>query len=952
MLRKLLISFFISLFIPAFASTATAQDKVTVRGIVIDAETNQAILYADIAFPELAIGTSSNEKGEFIIHSVPLGTYKFSITYIGYKEYSIPLTLKKDVDLKIKLQQQSLGLKEITVTAENSTSGATSSKIGSDAINNTQASSLKEIMQLIPGNLSENPNLANPGKISIREIGTDINSALGTSVIVDNIPLSNDGNMQNSISTGGFTTVAGTGVDIRQITVENIESITVDVGIPSAEHGNLTSGAVHITTKSGGSPYNVKLQADPRTKQVYLGKGYLLKNNNGVVNVDFGYTNSYQHLVKKTDQFKRINATTKYSKTFFRNKSPLIFDMKLDFLSSLDGKKWDPDMLKEEEHFAQDKDIKGKISALWSLNKTYITSLSFDAAYSKTWQEGFEKKLESNSSGANFFSTATINGEYEIFYGPARYYSEVTYDGRPFDLYSKLKAKLYKKADFIINNILFGTEWRTTGNNGEGRIFDLTKPPAGVGKRPRPFSDIPSLNQFSIFLEDKITLDIGSTELNIMAGIRMDNIQPKRIFKTEGSLHFDPRINISYQLLNIKNNNFFKDLTLRLGFGQTTKAPTLTHLYPDKDYNDKISFNYYPDLIVSTTKIVQDTRNYNLEPSTSNKYEGGFDFQIGKIKSRITGFYEKYEGGFILDRTYFPMYYRHYDILTSGMNPYYIAGEGVFYNDKTTGEPIALGYQDDEKFANYSQYRNASTRIKRGLEYTVDFGKIEALRTSFIVNGAWLQTESYSTDAPYWESESYTVFEGSTSTQESFAVKYPNQHGYGIVAERLNSNLNIITHIPEIKMLLTLTMQIVWFEKDRRKIYDDYKLYALSELREYLNQPTLFSYEKEEDFYYYLPLSFKEYDNVEHNYEISDFESSLAQQGIKKTAKYRFEERVLPPLFLCNIKISKDISQRFKLSFYANNFLNIRPWHLDDRNGNYMRRNQQPYFGADIKMQF
>jgi len=40
------------------------------------------------------------------------------------------------------------------------------------------------------------------------------------------------------------------------------------------------------------------------------------------------------------------------------------------------------------------------------------------------------------------------------------------------------------------------------------------------------------------------------------------------------------------------------------------------------------------------------------------------------------------------------------------------------------------------------------------------------------------------------------------------------------------------------------------------------------------------------------------------------------------------------------------------LSFYANNFLNIRPWHLDDRSGKYMRRNQQPYFGADIKMQF
>ncbi len=943
MFRGRLTIIFIALLSICFSFTLNAQQKVTVSGTITDVETGKPVLYANVSLKELATGTSSNEKGEFIIRSVPVGSYTFMVTYIGYKEYSINITLRKDVNLKIKLRQQSLGLKEVTVTAVNSIGGTTSSKIKSEAISHVQASSLKDIMQLIPGNISQNPNLSQPGRISIREVTEDVNSALGTAIIIDDIPVSNDGDMQKSTNYG---------IDTRQITIENIESITVDVGIPSAEYGNLTSGAVHIKTKSGGSAYNAKFQTDPHTKQVYLSKGYLLRKNNGVINADLGYTNSYRDLTKQTNQYKRINATTKYSRTFFRDKSPLIVDLKFDFLSSLDNYKFDPDMSMEEEQFSQDQSLRGKIAAVWSLNKSFLKSVTFDFGYTKTWQEKFEKTLESSSSGPNFFSTATTSGEYEISYGPASYYSEVTYDGKPFNLYSKLKAKFYNKTAFVTNNILLGAEWRTTGNNGNGRIFDLAKPPAGLGARPRPFTDIPSLNQLSFFIEDKLSIELGTTSLDIMAGIRMDNIQPTGFLKTDGSVNFDPRINIKYHLVSKKNSMLFRDFSIRFGYGKTTKAPTLTHLYPDKKYNDRISFNYYPDLIIATTDVVQDTRNYDLKPAKSNKFEAGIDFQIDKIKARITGFYEKHEGGFISNYIFYPMFFRDYDILEAGKTPYYIEGDGVFYNDEVTGTPIALGYEDDVRFSSYSQYTNASTRIKRGLEYSVNFGKINALRTSLVVNGAWLQTESFSTDAPYWGTISYTIFEGNTSRQESFAAKYKNRVGYGTVNERLNTNFNLITHIPEIKMLVTLTTQVIWQEKDWRNIYDNNKLYSLSELRYYLNQPDLFRNEKEEDFYYYLPVSYKGYDNVEHEYEVEDFENPLAQKAIKKTQKYRFGERILPPLFLCNIKISKEIGQRLKLSFYANNFLNIQPWHLDERSGRYIRRNQQPYFGADIRMEF
>jgi outer membrane receptor for ferrienterochelin and colicin len=953
MLKKLYILFLIS-FAVFTAPLALAQNNIKISGKITDAVTNEPLMYANVAFVELAIGTTSNENGEFTFVSIPPGTYTFSVTYIGYTEYSITADFTKDVDLKIKLRQQSLGLKEVTVTAENSKTGATSSKIKSEAISHVQASSIKDVLQLIPGNISENPDLSEPGKISIREIGTDINSALGTAVIIDNIPVSNDGNMQQSIeSLNDMSSNSGTGIDLRSIPVENIESITVDVGIPSAEHGNLTSGAVHIKTKAGGSPYNVKLKADPHTKEAYLGKGYLLKNNKGVINLDFGYTQSYKNLVEQTDLYKRINTTAKYSKTFFRNRSPLQMELKLDFVNSLDGEKWDPDMILEEENHSKDQEIRTNLSANWTLDKAYITNLSFDFGFEKTWQDGYEKTWEQSSSGPNFFTTATEDGEYEISYGPSSYYSEVNYDGRPFNIYSKLKAKLFKKTGAVSNNILVGAEWRTTGNNGKGRIFDVERPPNGTGTRPRPFTDIPSLNQFSLFAEDKIQVELGTTELNIMAGIRMDNVQPDGPFKTNGSIGLDPRINIQYEILNRKNNSLFRTLSLRAGYGQTTKAPTLAHLYPDKKYNDVESFNYYPDLIVYTTDVVEDTRNYDLKPSTGNKYETGIDFQIDKISGRVTFFYEKYEGGFDLDQIYYPIAYRDYNTIDAGLHPYYVPGDGIYYTDASTGEAQAVGYEDDVTFRTYSVYRNASQRIKKGIEYSLNIGTIQAIRTSFNITGAWFHTESYTNGAPYWYRVYYTTYSGNTSSQESFAVKFSDEHGYGNVAERLNTNFSIINHIPELKLLISLNTQVIWFEKDRRNLYPDIStLYNLSELRDYLGNPDLFINEKEDEYYYFLPVSYKFYDNVEHEYTVADFEDQLHQNAIEKLAKYRFAEETKPILLKCDIKISKDIGDRFKLSFYANNFLNIRPWYLSSREGRYTRRNQVPYFGADIKMQF
>ncbi|MDZ7763810.1 MAG: TonB-dependent receptor plug domain-containing protein [Melioribacteraceae bacterium] len=71
-------------------------------------------------------------------------------------------------------------------------------------------------------------------------------SSLGTQVIIDGVPVSNTANLQAGI---GYST-AGSGVDLRLIPAENIESVEIIRGVPSVKYGDLVDGAVIVKSKA------------------------------------------------------------------------------------------------------------------------------------------------------------------------------------------------------------------------------------------------------------------------------------------------------------------------------------------------------------------------------------------------------------------------------------------------------------------------------------------------------------------------------------------------------------------------------------------------------------------------------------------------------------------------------------------------------------------------------
>lgn len=895
----------------AFAfSPLTAQEGIKLEGTIIDKKTGEPVIGAAVNLKDLDIWTVSDREGNFIFRNIPERHYTIEVQCLCYEKTIEEFDVHPGEKLRLQLVPTSYDMEEVSVLAKKSSNISTSTTIGSAAIEHVQATGLKDIMQLLPGNLAENPNLTEPQQIAIREIGTDQNSAMGTTILVDNAPLSNDANLQ-VISTassrdGEFSSVAGGGVDLRRISSDNIESVEVIKGIPSVIYGNLTSGAVVVKTKAGYSPLEVRLKTDPKIKQAAMGKGFRIPSNKSFVNLNLDYLSSYSDVVSKYEGYKRLTGQASWSHTLMKSTTPLKVNARFNLFGTVDNAKTDPDaMVAEEEYETRDQGVRFSLDGKWSLNKKWLTDIRYTYAVSYSHTESYQKKYRTSSGGVSAISLAREEGENIGLYLPTEQLTELTVDGKPLDIFGQMifnKTLVFRKT--IINKVLAGFDYRYDGNLGKGQIYDISNPPfiSNSGSRPRSFREIPPMQTYSLYAEDKLVLPIGSTKLNVQGGFRLNNYQPENILDSRVGWYLEPRFNVSYDILNNRNNRFFQILTINAGIGKTFKSPSLLYMYPDKAYYDLPVLDYYTGdtatQMAAFYSLNYVTENPDLKPYENLKKEVGMDFHVGPLAGNVTLFREDLTNGFDFISTYeFIEGYRYVrDSIPAGTKP----------------DLSSLPKEYYDYIISYRSPVNNQRTVKSGVEYSMDFGKIRAIYTEFRLDGAYFRTTRYYSTTDYARLPS-----SGGPEQYSNIGMYPG--GESRVSERLNTNLRMVTQVPQLRMILSTTVQVVWFDKYWYPFYDEAPLYLFDRdgnITEYTDDmrsdPDFMRYYNEKTEFYYL-------------------------------------KEILPPLFLVNVRLSKEIEDKLMLSLFVNNFMNYRPMHQYIRTESYTRRNPSIYFGAEIK---
>lgn len=894
-----------------FVQLTSAQ--VVIRGIVIDADTREPVIGATVAdTAKRKPLTVTDSDGRFVI---PRNNYpkQLKITYIGYKPKFVEI--KDDAsELKIPLEAEISVLGEVVVTAEESRGLTSSSKIRKHAMEHLQPSSFTDLLELLPGGTSKDPMLNVVNNIRLREaspMGSDYaTSSLGTAFLVDGARISTNADMQ-SVS-GAWESAAlnresiNSGVDMRTISTDDIESVEIIRGIPSVQYGDLTGGLVKIERRRGGRDFQARLKADMQSKLVYVAKDFEWKNLT-TLNVSADYLYSKADPRNSLNNYSRLTFSARVGHTWQRPSYNLRLSTNVDYTGSFDGERQDPDLNKGAVDKYKQSYNKMALSTKLELKMkrmTWLKGAEFIAAASYHHDRISRTRTVSLQS----MTGAVLNrdeGEYDALILPYVYDATQDVDGKPLNISIKLNASLQIPNRRVANTLLLGVDWNVDKNYGLGQVFDPMRPVYPTAQvRMRNLSEKPANHTLSFYAEETATLPLGRCKLELMAGLRaqqMLNLPDDYVM--HANIYLDPRANMGFTLPRF--TMFGKPSFVRLsgGIGQHTKMPTIDQLFPDPAYIDLLQLKYYnvnPEYsrINYRTYIIPGI-NPTLRPARNLKWEVTGDLSVGSNRLTVTYFRENMESGFRNQTNYAAYEYRKYD--ASGVDA-----------STLTGPPSLsdVPYQMQTELCAYTHYENGSQTRKEGVELTFASRRIPRIHTRLTITGAWFRT-TYQNSQLVMERPSVVV--GNSRLQ--YVGLYHDQEC--VVNEMANTNFTFDTDVPKLKLGFSVSAQCQWYTSSQHDALDS------------------------------EPNAYMDSQGQIHPWTSDCVDDPYLKWLIRSSANSTYSN--VPFALTLNMKVTKKLlSDRLKIAMFFNKIWDCSPDY--ESYGKTIRRHTKPYFGLEVNV--
>ncbi|MFR9504053.1 MAG: TonB-dependent receptor [Rikenellaceae bacterium] len=930
-------------------ATAQGQDRFKISGTVMERETKEPIPYAAVVIEDLNLWCTTDGEGSFTLQGIIPGTYNMVASSLGYKSETYSVKITKDVlQFNVYISEETLSLSEVVVTATTGTSLNSSSKVDRQAIDHLQTSSISDIMQLVPGAITVNSDLSDVNNVTIRSITSNTTDAYGVGFMINGSKVSSDASMLSSDGSTGMVTPS---IDFRNYSTNNIESVEVLKGVVSAEYGDISSGQVIVTTKAGQSPYEVRFKTTPNSQEFSLSKGFRISDKGGNINFDIDHAKAFSERISPVDIFDRNTFALTYSNTFNRDYSPFKFNIRLSGYQSGNSETSDPDVSSLNYSIADESNVALSIYGDWMLNRSWITSLKYNLSGNYTKKSIEEYSVTSSSKVAT--TNSTEEGESVGYYVSAYNEFDFRVEDVPIYLNAKISGSLNKNIGGTLIKTLLGVELSSKGNIGIGEWYIGSMPQY---YRPVDYSDTPFVTDLSAFLEETIKIPTwGRGHINLNLGVRANQMIAEGY---DYAPTLDPRFNVKVDLISPKRSGIMRELKLRAGWGIMHRMPSISQLYPTDDYVDFISFNAASSGVSLITTYIRDRQVDQIEPSSTYSMETGFDFNIAGADGSITYYNEKTDNAITRNYVYEYITYNKYANYTGDLTPEY--KDGAMW----VGEEKLESYKRGE-YLDYDYYSNTGVNRKWGIEYDVNLGKIEPISTSIIFNGAYInQTSTSNGDVQNRPVVNDIVGNkdegGNTVTYPYIAVyeKSASSLSFGSARDRLNTNVNFVTNIPAISMVVSMTLQCVWMDRSWN-IYPEGLIYSEDE-----NGNAIYGDYNNKDngtlTLYRDPLYYIDSDGVVHPF--SDYHTTtdatlkqdLAALRISSNVNYYFMKYSYAPYFMGNIRVTKEIGDLAAISLYVNNFTNSNPVLTTSARPNALGtvKNSSIFFGAELKLTF
>jgi len=135
------------LFLTVFLSSLSlfSQEKFTLSGTITEQKSNETLIGVTIIFPELETGTTTNEYGFYSI-TLPEGTYKVVISYIGFNDVTETISLTQNISKNFSLIESSETLNEVVIKKNVEKLNVRTPQM---SVNALTSSTIKHLMKLL-----------------------------------------------------------------------------------------------------------------------------------------------------------------------------------------------------------------------------------------------------------------------------------------------------------------------------------------------------------------------------------------------------------------------------------------------------------------------------------------------------------------------------------------------------------------------------------------------------------------------------------------------------------------------------------------------------------------------------------------------------------------------------------------------------------------------------------
>lgn len=862
-------------------------ELATLRGTIYD-ENSKPLPFANIILKEINNGAASDKEGKFKIVTKP-GEYTVLVSFIGFESVEEKLTLyaNKILERDYYLKSQSFEIGGIEVVAENEfipLSPETKTTVTSGEIEHIQASSLNDVMELTPGVETTNPTLNSVEQATIR--GGD---ALGTQIVLDGVPISNNANLQVGV---GLST-ANSGVDLRSIPAENIKEVEVIRGVPSAQYGDLIDGLLIVKTRAVPQAPRVKFKYNPNVYETNVSGG--IKLSDWVFNGNFNFASSSRDVRIEGDGYARVAAQLTVEK------SKEEYDLKniIYFTRSFDERKEQPGYALREAWYNRDINIKYTGNYNYNFSSFSQLEAKFSASYTK--QNSYEQQLVSRDNIVISDRITEGTQEGRIVFGT--YLGKKNIKGDVWNLFADLNYRFRFFTGDFLNSWVAGVTWRNDFNKGDGIIYDPLFPPSLSIPSPRirTYEDIPAYNILSIYLEDKITGRLWKP-FTLQIGARYEAYRPNGInisglwgdgdfIESYNGSFLNPRFNFSY--------NLFDDTQIRLSYGVTSKSPPLGMIFAQDKYYDFVDTVSVVNLQVPDSNFslistfIRQQANPLLQGYKQIKYEASIDQQIGALGFTVTGYYNNTKNMFV-----------------NNSQP------TIFFKTSYPNWPDpSQSFPKDTLMNTYASYSNNGWMKVSGIEFSLRTRRIPVINTVFRVDAAYTYQESGNNNGFYFGSQRF-------SNDLGFEV-LPMYNSIEYYQKDLLINYRLEIQAKSLGMWFTLHVQQKLMEIDGRRNYDDT-----------------------------LAIGYYSQNGEMVTIPEDERSNPLYNQLQRIVEPYELNEENKPNKFLFNLKVSKSLWKGAAISFFVNNFLNNRPLYSSNRRSpnfpSYTRRNPEIFYGIEF----